>query len=206
MNAWKLPKFSGRAWARLNQIHRVASSASVVPETGALRYGTTLQTQAARIIAKFGGVRDLMRALNAVGRPRNAASIYKWTYAYPRGTGGLIPASAWDDIYTAARHEGILLGPSDTHVYADSSVPEAFELPDPNSALGKRRWRAVQQTPQPIAVQRELAKDDRRQRARRRYLNSAKGQAAVKRQSAARQARIVAAKKVAKRKASSGRK
>lgn len=64
-------------------------------------------TQAERIIECFGGVRPLMRALKAARYPRNAASIYKWTYPWPRGAGGLIPEPALYEIKFVANKVGV---------------------------------------------------------------------------------------------------
>ncbi len=67
-------------------------------------------TQAERVIRKFGGVRRLASVLKAIGKPKNPASIYRWTYPqYLGGTGGLIPTAAWPDILAAARADGIVI-------------------------------------------------------------------------------------------------
>jgi hypothetical protein len=72
------------------------------------------ETQAERIIRKFGGVPRLLELLRIVGKPRNKASVYKWTYpASKGGTGGLIPTSAWPAILLAARLDGILITSQD---------------------------------------------------------------------------------------------
>jgi len=71
-------------------------------------------SQAERIISKFGGARDLAKALKAIGRERNFATIYKWTYPRgPNGTGGVIPTAAWPDIMAAARYCGVLITAED---------------------------------------------------------------------------------------------
>jgi hypothetical protein len=70
-------------------------------------------TQAERILLKFGGARELHALLKSIGRPRNLATIYKWTYPRPKGRGGLIPTSAWPDLHLAARMAGIILTPAD---------------------------------------------------------------------------------------------
>lgn len=64
-------------------------------------------TQAERVIRAFGGVRPLMRALKAVKCPYNPATLYKWTYPYPKGTGGLVPLHARADVMKAAAKAGI---------------------------------------------------------------------------------------------------
>ena len=73
-------------------------------------------SQAARVFAKFGGVRCLMRALHKIDpdRPRDTSAVYRWNYSKLRGgTGGLIPLGAMSDVMDAARHEGILLTADD---------------------------------------------------------------------------------------------
>lgn len=72
------------------------------------------RTQAERVLAKFGGARRLSALLDHLGRSKDPASIYKWTYPKERGgTGGVIPTSAWKDLILAARMEGILLTSDD---------------------------------------------------------------------------------------------
>lgn len=69
-----------------------------------------IDTQASRIIAKFGGARRLASILASIGKPRDPSSIYKWAYPKEKdGTGGLIPTSAWPDIISAARYDGVVL-------------------------------------------------------------------------------------------------
>jgi hypothetical protein len=75
----------------------------------------TKTTQAQRVIAKFGGIPALVRALGAAGKARDAANVYRWTYPKTKkgGTGGLIPSSAMADVLEAARLDGVLLTPED---------------------------------------------------------------------------------------------
>lgn len=54
------------------------------------------------VVELFGGARKLMAALATVGHPRDAATVYKWTYPYPKGTGGHLPRQAEHDIVVAA--------------------------------------------------------------------------------------------------------
>ncbi len=71
-------------------------------------------SQAERIINKFGGVPNLVKALETAGRPRHRQNIYRWTWPRERGgTGGVIPTSALEDVAEAARIEGVLLTPDD---------------------------------------------------------------------------------------------
>lgn len=73
--------------------------------------------QAERVINKFGGARNLYRAILELGMVhefRSPATIYRWTYPRTKnGTGGFIPSSALPIIQLAARKQGILLTPED---------------------------------------------------------------------------------------------
>jgi hypothetical protein len=70
--------------------------------------------QAANIIDKFGGARELCRMYNAALKPGekglNPSSVYRWTYA-PKdlGTGGEIPTRRIKGVLRAARLFGILI-------------------------------------------------------------------------------------------------
>lgn len=76
--------------------------------------GTVLENQAERVLRKFGGARRLAAILKMLGRERDPATIYKWTYPRSkRGTGGLVPSSAWGDVLAAMRFEGLQLLPED---------------------------------------------------------------------------------------------
>lgn len=61
------------------------------------------------VIARFGGVPELGRALAAVGLPKHKANIYRWLYPYPRGTTGRVPAVAWAEVLIAAKHAKVSL-------------------------------------------------------------------------------------------------
>lgn len=50
----------------------------------------------------------MSRILARIGRVRDPAVIYRWTYPRGRrGSGGLVPSGAWDDILAAAHALGI---------------------------------------------------------------------------------------------------
>lgn len=69
----------------------------------------TQNTQAERVIAKFGSAYRLAKLLN-----RNPSSVYRWTHPKARGgTGGIIPAAAMRELLKIARVEGVLLTPAD---------------------------------------------------------------------------------------------
>lgn len=74
------------------------------------------QTQAQRVIAKFGGAYKLAQALNRLEpeKRRDPSNVFRWTYPRTKGgTGGMIPAGAMLDVLDAAKSEGILLTPDD---------------------------------------------------------------------------------------------
>ena len=71
-------------------------------------------SQAERVLAKFGGPNRLSRILKSLGRPRNASVLFRWTYPLDKGgTGGYVPSSAWQDIFEAAKAEGVVLSAFD---------------------------------------------------------------------------------------------
>lgn len=122
MKAWqeicfKRKPWVTKGWKQTHKITRLVHVEYTQHKNGKIRTKAPTDKivlpQATGVFARFGGARGLMRALKAIGRPRNAASIYKWSYPYPKGTGGMIPASAWKDVLLAAKHEGILLKPDD---------------------------------------------------------------------------------------------
>lgn len=67
-------------------------------------------TQAERVIKFFGGARALSKILTGLGHPRDPASIYRWTHPKSkRGTGGMVPGSAWPLLLRAAEAQGLEL-------------------------------------------------------------------------------------------------
>lgn len=74
---------------------------------------TPVLNQAKKVFEKFGGVKRFQQALEVVGCHRELCNLYRWTYPWPKGTGGVIPPTAWPMVLLAARHEGILLTPTD---------------------------------------------------------------------------------------------
>lgn len=68
------------------------------------------ETQAHRIISRFGGPKQLQKALEAVGYYVCVSAIYKWRYSTQRkGCNGVIPAKHMNAIIKAARVEGIYI-------------------------------------------------------------------------------------------------
>jgi hypothetical protein len=58
---------------------------------------------AKEVIRRFGGARNLMRWLGYVGLPHDPACVYRWSYPYPKGSGGRIPRKAWVHVQVAAK-------------------------------------------------------------------------------------------------------
>lgn len=75
---------------------------------------THTKSQAERVIARFGGPAALVRAFKDMGIGRTKASVYRWLKPKDDGgTGGYIPAGAWDDIKKVAHRHGIVLSHKD---------------------------------------------------------------------------------------------
>lgn len=73
-----------------------------------------MNSQAQRVINKFGNVEKLAKALALVGHPKDVSSIYRWNLSKEtNGTNGLIPSSSIPHVIEAARLEGILLTSED---------------------------------------------------------------------------------------------
>lgn len=72
------------------------------------KFGRPNYRQAQKIVAKFGGESAIARALNI-----SRITAYRWSYARPYGSDGLIPSSMIDKIRQIARIEGILLTAAD---------------------------------------------------------------------------------------------
>lgn len=75
---------------------------------GAGQFGKPTYNQAAKIVVKFGGEARLAKAMGI-----SRVTCYRWSYARPYGTDGLIPSSAIDRVQRAARIEGVLLTDDD---------------------------------------------------------------------------------------------
>lgn len=75
---------------------------------GAGQYGRPNYSQAAHIIKKFGGEVALAKLLGI-----SRITCYRWQYARPYGTEGLVPHAMRPKIEALARYEGVLLLPSD---------------------------------------------------------------------------------------------
>lgn len=72
------------------------------------RHGRPQFGQAATIIHKFGGEASIARILGI-----SRITPYKWNYAPPYGTNGLIPQLMVPRILAAARLEGVVLTADD---------------------------------------------------------------------------------------------
>jgi hypothetical protein len=84
-------------------------------------------TQAERIIERFGGVRNLIDALENIGIKRDLTNIYRWTYSKEKGgTGGLVPTTALIDVIAAARKEGVFLTQEDLDPRSSVKINRVF--------------------------------------------------------------------------------
>lgn len=63
-------------------------------------------SQSFRLFEAFGGHRKLWKAL---GGAISLSTILRWGYAYPRGTDGLVPPSAWRLILPVADRIGVVV-------------------------------------------------------------------------------------------------
>ena len=81
--------------------------------------------QAHKIITRFGGEPTLARLLSV-----RRETVYKWNYARPIGTDGLIPADKIDRIRAVARLHGIIITKDDwtpeVNTY-DGKKPESLD-------------------------------------------------------------------------------
>jgi len=68
------------------------------------QYGRATYNQAQKIIARFGGEAKLAKLIGV-----SRITVYRWGYARPIGTGGLVPTIQIEKIKAVARLEGILL-------------------------------------------------------------------------------------------------
>lgn len=78
------------------------------PPNGSGKHGRPTYGQAARITRLFCGPAALARAVGV-----SRVTVYRWNYAKPLGTDGLIPAAMVERVQKAARREGIVLTPKD---------------------------------------------------------------------------------------------
>ena len=94
-----------------------------MPKTrGHGQYGRPGYSQAAHIIKKFGGEPALSKLLGI-----SRITCYRWQYARPYGTDGLVPNNMRPKIEALARYEGVLLLPSDWEV-SRVVYPESTEV------------------------------------------------------------------------------
>lgn len=68
------------------------------------RHGRPTWNQASKVIAKFGGERQLAEVISC-----SREQVYRWQYAAPYGCDGLIPNRAVRKINELARLHGVLL-------------------------------------------------------------------------------------------------
>lgn len=90
-----------------------------LPKTNGRRIPKTeKRSQAERIYEKFGGVKNLTAAINALGPEysRTIHAVYKWSYPREKGgSGGVIPSHAIGTVQKAAIMMGIHLTVEDLY-------------------------------------------------------------------------------------------
>lgn len=67
-----------------------------------------LETPAATVIARFGGIKAVADALDL-----ERTAVQRWNYPSPKGTGGAVPQRHWPRLIESAAKAGIDLAPSD---------------------------------------------------------------------------------------------
>lgn len=103
--------------------------------------------QADNIIDLFGGVPELLEAVNAILPPDEKkwarSTIYKWTYPKDQhhGTGGEIPVRKIKTILLAARHAGVLITIDDLYpkLFANASDALLAEVKQNNETLEAKK-------------------------------------------------------------------
>ena len=75
---------------------------------GAGKYGRPTYNQAQKVIFKFGGEAAVAK-LFGISR----ITVYRWQYARPYGTDGLIPTPMVEKLNSIARVQGVLLTSND---------------------------------------------------------------------------------------------
>lgn len=87
-------------------------------------------SQAKRIIKRFGGVQSLLRFMLQCGVRRTPMSVYHWI-----NSGGLIPPNGVRDVFLAEVQAGIILTDADWSPYTLVDPPKATKpLPAPVEA------------------------------------------------------------------------
>lgn len=97
-------------------------------------YGCPPFNQAQKIINRFGGEREIAKALGL-----NPVTVYRWQYIHPYGRNGLIPLGQIEKIKAAARINGIMLLPQDW-------VPERNNWSDEELAAREEARRTADQS------------------------------------------------------------
>lgn len=110
-----------RGWGRRDQ-----KTGDPLPPGGLEPLARAPDSQAKRVLMRFGGVQNLIRFLLRAGIKRTPMSIYQWVYK-----GGLIPPNGVRDIFLAEVQAGITLTDSDWSPYTVIDESAAVEVPPP---------------------------------------------------------------------------
>lgn len=112
-----------------------------LPPSGMDPLTTAPDSQAKRVILRFGGVKNLIVYMLRGGIRRTPMSVYHWVYH-----GGLIPPNGIRDVFLAEIQAGIQLTDADWSPYtvveepkAPEVLPQTFETADGASVRKRRR-------------------------------------------------------------------
>lgn len=98
-----------------------------------------MDTQALRVVSRFGTPYDLLRALQNINVKRDPANIYRWVWEPAESQGmGIIPKHALIEILRAARIEGIQFSYADLDPRPRLVEPEGSLTDD--GKLYKYNW------------------------------------------------------------------
>lgn len=95
-------------------------------------------TQAGRIVGKFGGVKRFLEIAQAVGYKLNKSTVHRWAYPKERGgLNGVIPHAHWEMITKMAALDGLFLKSVDFDPRPRPIEETAMELRPPNAPAGQ---------------------------------------------------------------------
>lgn len=114
------------------------------------QFGCPTYDQARKIVAKFGGERNLASLIGC-----NRISVYRWSYARPYGSDGLIPTAQIDRIKDIARTEGVVLTALDWEPKRITYDPSELALV--KQAAEKAREQAAQKAHERATLRQEIS-------------------------------------------------
>lgn len=101
---------------------------------GSSRHARPTYNQAYKVVTKFGSEAKLAKLLGT-----HRTTIYRWYYAAPGGTDGLVPVRNIDRINAIARLDGVLLTEYDWLPERNQWGPDGTLLNPPRPGSGARK-------------------------------------------------------------------